>query len=175
MTAGEYADLVFYISNHTWTDSADKAEVCRLYSTDAAHAPSRRRKRRAPTSSPGSAVPRTAHPTTAIDQVKFGPSAPVDPGQPIAFALIEMAKVLQRIGSISVGSIVQLTDVEQECDGLLSYDRTSKFSPMDLKRMKASTVALVGTPIKCKPLVEAAEDKVMTGPARLPQWLTHDE
>eukprot|EP01046_Picozoa_sp_COSAG06_P095277 COSAG06_NODE_41404_length_392_cov_0.440273_1_plen_43_part_10 len=30
---GEYGNIEFWIANHTWTDSANRSEVCRLYGT----------------------------------------------------------------------------------------------------------------------------------------------
>jgi hypothetical protein len=31
MMDGEYGNIEFWIANHTWTDSANRSEVCRLY------------------------------------------------------------------------------------------------------------------------------------------------
>ena len=39
-----------------------------------------------------------------------------------------MAAAAEQLGNLSVASYVQLTDTEMECDGVLSYDRTPKFS-----------------------------------------------
>ena len=33
MMDGEYGNIEFWIANHTWTDSANRSEVCRLYGT----------------------------------------------------------------------------------------------------------------------------------------------
>ena len=50
--------------------------------------------------------------------------------------------------NLSCASYTCSHDTEMECDGLLSYDRTSKFSPNDTAAIRAAAVALVGTPVK---------------------------
>jgi hypothetical protein len=46
----------------------------------------------------------------------------------VAQSIAGMAAAAEQLGNLSVASYVQLTDTEMECDGVLSYDRTPKFS-----------------------------------------------
>ena len=50
------------------------------------------------------------------------------PPPEIAQIYVSMTGTLRQIGYVSVASYVQLTDTEMECDGIISYDRTPKFS-----------------------------------------------
>lgn len=128
---GEYGNFEYFIDGHTWTNSSNRNEVCRLYR---------------PSGSPPGGDRDGAHSTAA--------------------AYIQTMKALQEYGKVSAAGYVQLTDVEMECDGLLSYDRTSKFNASDLQAIRDANVALVGQPVQCSPL--ASSDRV---PAAFPRWL----
>ena len=77
--------------------------------------------------------------------------------------------------NISIAGYVQISDVEQECDGLLSYDRTAKFSVEDTALIRAANIALVGAPVDCMPLdaqrgnAARGGDSAMT--EKVPPWL----
>ena len=142
---GEYADLVFWIDSHTWTNSDNKTEVCRLYNVDGAD--------------------------LQASRSKLGLNG--DPAHAVAQAIIGMSTTFEQINVISVGGLVQLTDVEQECDGLLSYDRTVKFSAADLKAMYDSTIKLIGKPVQCTPLPSSSGSDAACANV-LPQWLSLD-
>ena len=47
----------------------------------------------------------------------------------MAEVYVNLTIALKNIAKISLAGYVQISDVEQECDGLLSYDRTPKFDP----------------------------------------------
>ena len=68
-----------------------------------------------------------------------------------------------------------MSDVEQECDGLLSYDRTAKFSPEDIALIRAANIALVGAPVDCMPLDaqrgNAARSRDSAMAEKVPPWL----
>ena len=52
-----------------------------------------------------------------------------------------------------------------ECDGVISYDRTAKFSGAQIASIKKANDALVGTPTKCDPIPPAV------GMSAVPRWL----
>lgn len=57
---------------------------------------------------------------------------------------IEYAQTISsRRADISASVYTQITDVENECDGFLNYDRTNKFDSADTARIKAANEALV--------------------------------
>ena len=59
---------------------------------------------------------------------------------------------------------LQLTDTEMECDGIISMDRTPKFTTAQIAEIKKANDALVGKPVACAALPDA--------PARsLSRWL----
>ena len=60
---------------------------------------------------------------------------------------------------------LQLTDTEMECDGVISMDRTPKFTPAQIAEIKKANDALVGEPVACAPLSDAA------GRNSPPRWL----
>jgi hypothetical protein len=41
----------------------------------------------------------------------------------------------------------QTTDLENECDGFLNYDRVTKFNPEQTAAIKAANEKLVGSPV----------------------------
>lgn len=57
---------------------------------------------------------------------------------------IQMVKTLaSRVDHISASVFTQTTDVERECDGFLTYDRTNKFNDEQTKAISASNQALI--------------------------------
>ena len=56
---------------------------------------------------------------------------------------------------VSVSVWTQTTDVEDECDGLLNYDRTHKLSPAQQARVREANLRLIGKPRKADPGIEA--------------------
>ena len=61
-----------------------------------------------------------------------------------AAAYIRMAATLEsRVDHISASVYTQTTDVELECDGFLNYDRTSKFTEEDIKKVRAANQAII--------------------------------
>jgi len=79
--------------------------------------------------------------------------------------IVNMTAMLIAYGDVSSAGYVQLTDTEMECDGILSYDRTSKFNKSDLAAIRNANIALVAKPIQCRPL----DDHTM--PTAFPHWL----
>ena len=80
-------------------------------------------------------------------------SHPMVNGKPqgVAETIAAMANSAQQIGNLSVASYVQLTDTEMECDGIISYDRTPKFSKAQIALIRKANVALT-KPTQCIPL-----------------------
>ena len=60
---------------------------------------------------------------------------------------------------------LQLTDTEMECDGIISMDRTPKFTTAQIAEIKKASDALVGKPVACAALPDAA---ARSSP---PRWL----
>lgn len=60
-----------------------------------------------------------------------------------AEAYINMTKILFASGDVSASVYTQITDVEDECDGFLNYDRTNKFSDEDTAKIRAANQALI--------------------------------
>ena len=56
---------------------------------------------------------------------------------------------------VSASVWTQTTDVEDECDGLLNYDRTHKLSPAQQARIRDANLRLIGKPRKADPGIEA--------------------
>ena len=56
---------------------------------------------------------------------------------------------------VSVSVWTQTTDVEDECDGLLNYDRTHKLSAAQQARIRQVNLRLIGKPRKSDPEPEA--------------------
>merc|ERR1711879_47988 len=57
---------------------------------------------------------------------------------------IQMVKTLSsRVDHISASVFTQTTDVERECDGFLTYDRTNKFNDEQTKAISAANQALI--------------------------------
>ena len=134
MMDGEYGNIEVWIANHTWTDSANTSEVCRLYGNPTAKNPQE-----------------SPPPATVAEQIA------------------NLADAAKALGNLSVASYVQLTDTEMECDGILSMDRTPKFSAEQISHIKKANEALVGEPVACTPLSTPAP-----GPkevAKMPRWL----
>ena len=123
----------FWIDGHTWTDSANRSEVCRLYSR-----------------------PDAGHPVTPDGSIHS-----------IAVAIAGLWRAAKATTNLSVASYTCFHDTEMECDGILSYDRTPKFSPSDTATIRAAAVELVGKPVKCAPL---APDPA-AGVTGVPRWL----
>jgi hypothetical protein len=78
--------------------------------------------------------------------------------------------LLEASKDVAVAGYVQMTDVEQECDGLLSYDRTPKFSAVDTAAIRNANILLVGSPQRG--VVPADENK---SKQPQPRWLTEAE
>lgn len=80
-------------------------------------------------------------------------SHPMVNGKPqgVAESIAAMANAAHQIGNLSVASYVQLTDTEMECDGIISYDRTPKFSKAQIALIRKANVALT-KPMQCMPL-----------------------
>ena len=56
----------------------------------------------------------------------------------LALSYVALAQALQlraASGDISASVMTQLTDIELECDGFLNYDRTTKFTPAELRQI----------------------------------------
>ena len=83
-----------------------------------------------------------------------GPKNPQKSPPPAAVAaqIAALATAAKVVGNLSVASYVQLTDTEMECDGVLSMDRTPKFSTEQIAQIKKANEALVDQPVACTPL-----------------------
>lgn len=103
----------FWVVGHTWTDGANRSEVCRMYSNPDAKHP----------------VQPTGTPHESAEQI---------------LSMLSAANSSSSL--LSVASYVCLHDTEMECDGLLSYDRTQKFSPRDVDRIRQANLELIGKP-----------------------------
>jgi len=132
MMDGEYGNIEIWIANHTWTDSANTSEVCRLY----------------------------GNPTPKSPEISPPPAA-------VAAQIAALAAAAKVVGNLSVASYVQLTDTEMECDGIISMDRTAKFSAAQIAEIKKANDALVGEPTACSPIPGVQEGQ---GHA-MPRWL----
>ena len=98
----------------------------------------------------------------------WAPGRPVTPDgsiHSIAAAIAGLWKAAKATPNLSVASCTCFHDTEMECDRILSYDRTPKFSPADTATIRSAAVELVGKPTKCAPL--APPDPA----AVLPRWL----
>eukprot|EP01043_Picozoa_sp_COSAG02_P078202 COSAG02_NODE_17489_length_999_cov_9.566485_1_plen_190_part_00 len=134
MMDGEYGNIEVWIANHTWTDSANTSEVCRLYGN------------------PGPKNPQKSPPPAAV-----------------ATQIAALATAAKLVGNLSVASYVQLTDTEMECDGVLSMDRTPKFSVEQIAQIQEANKALVGQPVACTPLPTPAQGERQRH--EIPRWL----
>ena len=52
-------------------------------------------------------------------------------------------------GNLSAAVYTQLTDVEVECDGMLNFDRTHKFTDAQAAAVRKASEALIGQPVCC--------------------------
>ncbi len=57
---------------------------------------------------------------------------------------VNMTQRLQSYrGQVSVGIVTQVTDIEEECDGALTFDRINKFTPDEMTMIVAANQALI--------------------------------
>jgi hypothetical protein len=54
-------------------------------------------------------------------------------------------------GTVSAAVYTQLTDVENECDGMVNFDRTPKFTAAQAGTIRGASHALIGKPVCCTP------------------------
>ena len=134
MMDGEYGNIEIWVANHTWTDSANTSEVCRLYGN-----PSKKNPQKSPT-----------------------PAA-------VASQIAGLAAAAKTVGNLSVASYVQLTDTEMECDGIISMDRTPKFSTAQIAQIKKANELLVGEPVACTPITAPPLGQYEV--LEVPRWL----
>ena len=74
-------------------------------------------------------------------------------------------KIIESRGDVSYSVYTQTTDLENECDGFLNYDRVTKFTAAETKAIHDANQALVGAPVDCEKLdlsaQQADEDHVL--------------
>ena len=72
------------------------------------------------------------------------PNAMVPFPHNMSVAYVAMAATIQgRVDHVSASVYTQTTDIESECDGFLSYDRTIKFNDADTKAIAAANQAII--------------------------------
>ena len=54
-------------------------------------------------------------------------------------------KIISNAGDISVVIYTQITDVENECDGYLNYDRTPKFDSSQIQSVSAANKKMIAS------------------------------
>ena len=69
-------------------------------------------------------------------------------------------KIIAERADVSYSVYTQTTDLENECDGFLNYDRTQKFGAADLQAVHAANTALIGKPVDCAPLADSVAPPV---------------
>ena len=73
-------------------------------------------------------------------------------------------KIIEERASVSYSVYTQTTDLENECDGFLNYDRVNKFSDAGTKAIHDANQKLVGTPADCveiEPSADPGQDHVL--------------
>ena len=85
-------------------------------------------------------------PNTPCDWGMIGP--PLNSSLQVAQALVEVMAYFAKNRTYSAGGIVQLTDIEAECDGLLNYDRVAKFSEAEAALVRNMSARLVQEPVQ---------------------------
>lgn len=91
------------------------------------------------------------------------------PPAAVAAQIAALARAALGVGNLSVASYVQLTDTEMECDGIISMDRTPKFSDAQIAAIKMANDELVGgQPAACAPMTDSKEAMVVEA---VPRWL----
>ena len=80
----------------------------------------------------------------------------VDTPHDEAQTYVNMTAKIMANAKVSVSVYTQTTDLENECDGFLNYDRTQKFGAADLQAVHAANTALIGKPVDCAPLAAVA-------------------
>ena len=85
-------------------------------------------------------------PNTPCDWGMIGP--PLNTSLQVAQALVEVMAYFAKNRTYSAGGIVQLTDIEAECDGLLNYDRVAKFSEAEAALVRNMSARLVQEPVQ---------------------------
>ena len=146
------------IANHTWTDSANTSEVCRLYGNPSPKSPQ-------VSPPPGAVATQIAGLAAAAKAVgNLSVASYVQVRMTAQVASVSQYLQARHLKGLGVCSL-QLTDTEMECDGVISMDRTPKFTPAQIAEIKKANDALVGEPVACAPLPDA--------PARNspPRWL----
>jgi hypothetical protein len=56
-------------------------------------------------------------------------------------------KIIAERKDVSYSVYTQTTDLENECDGFLNYDRVTKFTAEQTANIKAANEKLVGSPV----------------------------
>jgi len=65
----------------------------------------------------------------------------------------------------SAAGLIQWTDIEAECDGLLNYDRSPKFSDAEAKLIRDMNAKLVEPPVAC------TDKPPASGSDQYPPWM----
>ena len=74
---------------------------------------------------------------------------PVNSPLATAQAITAVMKYFDVNRTYSAGGLIQWTDIEAECDGVLNYDRVSKFSEAEMALIRDMSIKVVGKPVAC--------------------------
>ena len=82
------------------------------------------------------------------DWAMIGP--PLNSSLATATAIVDVMRYFAQNRTYSAGGLIQWTDIEAECDGVLNYDRLPKFSVAEAEKIRRMSVEVVGTPVACR-------------------------
>lgn len=81
------------------------------------------------------------------DWAMIGP--PLSSPLATAQAIVQVMQYFDVNRTYSAAGLVQWTDIEAECDGILNYDRVAKFSAAETALIRDMSVKVVGKPVAC--------------------------
>ena len=142
---GEFGGIGAFQEGHMWTPKG-----CHTYLV-------RPHLRRCPPCAeyPGSALTRAVR-----WRAQHAPTAANESATYVAM----VDKIIEERASVSYSVYTQTTDLENECDGFLNYDRVNKFSDAGTKAIHDANQKLVGTPTDCveiEPSADPGQDHVL--------------